>query len=126
MTKKIINLKNYLFTKITKNELIKQKRCIPWFEINGDLTLRLDYELNENSIIFDIGGYKGDFARDIFCKYSCFIYIFEPIKEYHDIIINKFKNNKKVKVYPFALGMNNTTLKLSQLMILLKNINSVK
>lgn len=116
MIKKIINFKKRLYSKIiyndskiTANELIQKKRCIPWFEINGDQTLRLNYDLDESSIVFDIGGYKGEFASDIFCKYSCFIFIFEPIKEYYDLILHKFKNNNKVKVFPFALGKSNST-----------------
>ena len=37
-----------------------------WFSDKGDETLRLDYpKLNEESIVFDLGGFKGDFAQAI-------------------------------------------------------------
>ena len=37
-----------------------------WYTDRGDETLRLDYpSLNKDSIVFDIGGYVGDFAYDI-------------------------------------------------------------
>lgn len=36
----------------------KKKRVVPWFKIKGDENLRLDYNPNENSIVFDIGGYR--------------------------------------------------------------------
>jgi FkbM family methyltransferase len=102
-------IKNRFFLKENKNDVIQSKRCDPWFKINGDKTLRLNYDLNENSIVFDIGGYKGEFAGDIFCKYGCHIYIFEPIMEYYTEIKNKFINNSKIKVFPFGLGMKDSS-----------------
>ena len=30
-----------------------------WFADRGDQTLRLDYDLNENSVVLDLGGYHG-------------------------------------------------------------------
>lgn len=34
-----------------------------WFQDNGGESLMLDYPLTNNSIVFDLGGYKGDFAN---------------------------------------------------------------
>jgi len=47
---------------LKENELneIQRKRVIPWFAVNGDQTLRLNYDLDANSLVFDLGGYKGD------------------------------------------------------------------
>ena len=50
-----------------------------WVRDNGDHTLRLDYDLNEDSIVFDVGGYRGDFTSAIFNKYNCNVYVFEPV-----------------------------------------------
>jgi FkbM family methyltransferase len=75
-----------------------------WRLFDGDNSLRIDYNLNTNSIVFDVGGYKGEWSEKLIPKYNCFIFIFEPVKEYYDIIINKFRNNKKIKVYNFGLS----------------------
>lgn len=96
--------KNEIKIKQEKFEKIQATRCKKWFEIKGDETLRLNYSLNENSIIFDIGGYKGEFARDIYCKYNSTIYVFEPIPEFYKIIKERFINNSKIKVFNFGLG----------------------
>jgi len=80
---------------ISENDKIQAQRVISWFADKGDETLRLDYDLDENSTVFDIGGYKGEFARDIFCKYNCNIYIFEPLKDFFEISKKRFINNKK-------------------------------
>jgi FkbM family methyltransferase len=75
-----------------------------WFKDNGDKTHRINYDLNENSIVFDIGGYEGGWSSDILEKYNCIIYIFEPIKEYYDIIVERFYGNNKVRVFNFGLS----------------------
>ena len=90
-----------------KSSSIQSLRCVKWFEDKGDETLRLNYPLNENSIVFDIGGFKGEFARDIYCKYNSAIYVFEPVPEFYGWIVEKFVNNSKVKVFNFGLGSRN-------------------
>jgi len=91
----------------------REKRAIPWFEIQGDKTLRLDYELDEKSLVFDLGGYEGQWASDIFSKYSCFIYIFEPVEEFFEKIRQRFSKNKKISVYKFGLGKQNQNAEIS-------------
>ena len=53
-----------------KQRKIQKERCKPWFAVNGDETLRLDYNLTETSVVLDLGGFKGNFAESIFNKYS--------------------------------------------------------
>jgi len=78
-----------------------------WNSINGERTLRITYELNKKSIVFDIGGYEGQWASDIFSKYQSEICVFEPIKEFYENISERFSKNKKIRVFPFGLGSNN-------------------
>lgn len=75
-----------------------------WFKNNGDNTLRLDYDLNENSIVFDLGGYKGWFSEQINNKYKSTIFCFEPIYSYASMIEDKFKNFSNIKVFPLAIS----------------------
>ena len=75
-----------------------------WFKDNGDNTLRLDYSLNEQSIVFDIGGFEGNFTNDIYQKYGSSIYIFEPVSNFYNIINKRFNNNNAIKKYNFGLS----------------------
>jgi len=60
-----------------------------WFKNRGDETLRLDYpELNENSVVFDLGGYKGDFAQAINEKYGCTVYLLNHILISTSLVLN--------------------------------------
>lgn len=98
---------------VNPNDLIQRERVLPWFAVKGDETLRLDYDLNEKSVVFDVGGYKGEFASDIFCKYNAVIYVFEPIKSFFQIIQNKFVKNSKVKIYNFGLAAKDEQMQIS-------------
>jgi FkbM family methyltransferase len=95
------------------NPSIQSIRVIPWFNDNGDKTHRLNYELNEGSVVFDLGGYEGQWAADIFCKYGCTIHIFEPFKEFANNIEVRFKRNSKVTIYNYGLTRANTKEKLT-------------
>lgn len=75
-----------------------------WYRDNGDATLRLDYDLGEDSVVFDLGGYHGNWARDIFCMYGCRIHVFEPVDEFVRVIKRVFKNNGRVTVHGFGLA----------------------
>lgn len=66
--------------------------------------LREVYDLNQHSIVVDVGGYKGDWASDIYSRYRCAVHIFEPIQKYVEILTERFKNNPDIIIYPFGLS----------------------
>jgi FkbM family methyltransferase len=102
--RRLLNKKsNHIKTK-SENDSIQYLRVKSWFKVNGDETLRLDYDLNESSVVFDVGGYKGEFARDIFCKYQPFIFLFEPLIEFYEIAEKRFCKNTKISTYNFGLS----------------------
>ncbi|HKN46969.1 MAG TPA: FkbM family methyltransferase [Candidatus Polarisedimenticolia bacterium] len=81
-----------------------ERRVEPWIRDRGDRTLRLDYDLDESSLVFDLGGYEGQWASDIFGRYACAIRIFEPVPEFADRIAERFRKNRKITVHRFGLG----------------------
>ncbi len=93
-------------------EDIQAIRCKPWFRDKGDQTLRLDYQLDSNSVVVDLGGYEGQWAADIFCKYGSTVWIFEPYQLYFENIVKKFSHNPKVKVFNYGLSKSNEELTL--------------
>ena len=100
----LIRIANFIYTPPPTTIVNKQKERIkPWFAANGDKTLRLNYELNENSIVIDLGGYQGQWASDIYSMYSCRISVFEPYPDYYKIIKQRFSKNNKIDVYNFGL-----------------------
>ena len=85
---------------ILKDE--KQYNIRKWYRKRGDEVLRIEYNLNSESVVFDLGGYIGDFTEQMFKKYSCSIYLFEPVKELYDICASRFAGNDKIKCYNFG------------------------
>jgi FkbM family methyltransferase len=86
-----------------------------WFRIRGDDTLRIDYPLNENSIVFDLGGYHGKWAEKIYEKYQCQIYIFEPIPKLCYDLIKKFQGEKKIKIFNFGVSDSDKFIEIALL-----------
>ena len=104
--------------KFYKLRILKEPFAIAisqWIKDDGDSTLRVDYPLTENSVILDIGGYMGEWAAKIISLYNPYVYIFEPVTEYYNQIVERFCSNGKVSVYNFGLSDKNTTEKLALL-----------
>ena len=64
----------------------------------------MNYDLNENSVVLDLGGFHGEWANKIWHKYNCFIYVFEPIPNLYEYINERFKDNEKIKVFNFGIS----------------------
>ena len=41
-----------------------------WHRSNGNSTLRMQYKLNEDSVVFDIGGYEGWYSEQLYNKFN--------------------------------------------------------
>ncbi len=83
-----------------------------WFKDKGDETLRLDYPLTQESIVFDVGGYNGDFAAELSNRFDCKIYIFEPVTEFYQRCVTRFQNNTKITCFNFGLSSTNGWLNI--------------
>ena len=83
-----------------------------WFTDRGDYTHNITYDLNENSIVMDLGGYTGVWANQIIEKYNPNIYILEPIPEFYNGMVERFKDNNKVHLLNVGVSTKNKTDKL--------------
>lgn len=89
------------------NLILNANEVARWFNDNGDYTHNINYDLNENSIVMDLGGYTGVWAQQMIDKYNPNMYILEPITEFHDIMVDKFKSNDKVRLMNSGVGTEN-------------------
>lgn len=81
-----------------------------WFKDKGDETLRLNYPLTQQSIVFDLGGYQGDFAAEVHERYGCKVYIFEPVLEFYQNCVERFQGNDKIICLNYGLSSSNSWL----------------
>lgn len=84
-----------------------------WFSDNGDNTLRLDYELSKDCIVFDVGGYEGAWAEEISARFCCKIFVFEPVPEFAAAIQARFADNPRINVCPYGLSNKSGELTIS-------------
>jgi FkbM family methyltransferase len=75
-----------------------------WYADQGDFDLRQTYDLTESSIVLDLGGYRGQWASDIFARYQCNIVVFEPVAEFAAGIANRFRHNSRIVIHQVGLG----------------------
>jgi FkbM family methyltransferase len=103
-----IRVKNYLSKlRVVFFPTIREKEVKRYFTDGGDERFRYDFDLNSESIVFDLGGYKGQWASDIYSRYNCYISVFEPVKGFCEKITDRFKFNNKIKTYALALSKEN-------------------
>lgn len=68
----------------------------------------MKFDVPENAVIFDIGGYKGDWVQIALDNYkNPTIYVFEPVKKFFNEIVERWKSNPNVKVFNFGLSSEN-------------------
>lgn len=104
---------NYLYNKLFTKNLFKTQ-VNKWFLLNGDNKYLINHNLNKDSIVFEVWWYTWVFTDKIIEKYNCNIYVFEPIKEFYHILVNKYKNNKKIKVFNIWLSNKNEKIIVSK------------
>lgn len=92
------------------NHRLEVKR---WYKDGGDEEFRYKYNLSSSSIVFDAGGYEGEWSKKIYEKYHCNILVFEPVKKYAQDIKRKFSKNHKVTVLNSGLGGRKRKEKIS-------------
>ena len=93
----------------------KRRSRFLWNLRNGDEKLSLDYDFTNKSIVFDVGTYTGSFTEKIVNRFDCIVYAFEPKNEYFNYLMNKFKKNKNVRIFNFALSNFTGTAQISDI-----------
>jgi FkbM family methyltransferase len=78
-----------------------------WFSIDGHSTVALDYPLTTDSVVYEIGGYIGEWASAIISKYNPYMYVFEPVPQFYRELESRFKGNPKVKVFNYGISCKN-------------------
>lgn len=88
-------------------EKIRDQAVLHWVADKGDATLSVIHDgLDQNSLVVDLGGYKGEWAQKIFDQYGCSIEIYEPAPEFAQEARKRFEKhlNSKITVVECAIG----------------------
>ena len=83
-----------------------------WISEGNDHTLLMNHNLNEDSVVFELGGYRGNWCRTISEKYNCNIFVYEPTKRNYEILESVFSHTDKVKIFEYGLSNRNEQCKI--------------
>ncbi len=82
-----------------------------WNEAEHRFDIKYKFPLHRNSIVFDVGAYVGDWSFEIFRRYKCNIFAFEPVFTFYHQAHHKLNNeevydasNVRIKVLNYGLG----------------------
>lgn len=84
-----------------------------WCRDCGDKKLRYSYPLDADSLVFDLGGYQGEWAAGIHQRYGAKVEIFEPVESFAGSIRERFANNAAIRVHACGLGGTTRTEQLA-------------
>ncbi len=107
---------------LTKIQRRIQKKFFPtewdkvirrWKSDKGDQTLRLNYDLSPDSVVLDLGGYRGEWADNIHSRYGCQVHVFEPVQSFAEGIRARFQGNNSIHVHQFGLGSHTRSESIS-------------
>jgi FkbM family methyltransferase len=87
-------------------------RVAVWNRAGGNEQLYSGHDLNENSLVVDVGGFRGDWSAEISARYAPHIHILEPVPEFVQRLRDRFAGNPKIKIHPFGLGAVNESVSL--------------
>lgn len=80
---------------------------------HGKVTPAKFENIKASSIVFDLGGYEGQWAADMRARYDCTVHIFEPHPKFSAKLAERFSSDPKVHCHSFAIGGVDGTLQLS-------------
>jgi len=84
-----------------------------WLQCSGDHTLRLDYPLEPDSVVVDVGGYVGQWAYDINNRYNSIVFVLEPLPNLYMEIDSRFAQNPKVIPLNYAIAKETGEVQMS-------------
>ncbi len=90
-----------------------RKRVRTYFRERGQGTPNTYSGLGPGSVVFDLGGYKGEWADAMRRLYDCHVHVFEPHPTFAAILQQRFAEDAKVTCHDFALGRADGSLSLS-------------
>jgi FkbM family methyltransferase len=76
-----------------------------WRDHRGDNTHILNHNLNSDSIVLEIGGFTGVWSTQVYNKFKCNVYVIEPIKEFYNQMVDKFKEQSNIHLLNVGVGV---------------------
>jgi hypothetical protein len=84
-----------------------ERRAMAWNASGFIETSGIDYDLNQASVVLDVGDHEAQRASDLYGRYCRRIEIFEPVDELADNIERRLARNPNVRIHHLWLAFHN-------------------
>ena len=109
------NLLSYFFFILFWKSNKRKRDLIRWRASRGDEFLRYAYPLSNDSIVFDVGGFKGDFTYKILQHFGSVVHYFEPLEKYYSFASRRFSGINNVYLNNYGLSASSRQAKFVDL-----------
>ncbi len=70
------------------------------------------HDLKTGAVVFDVGGYKGDWAANLLARHQVTLHIFEPVPAFAAHLSTRFGEISNVHVHTFGLSDTDTAIEI--------------
>jgi len=97
---------------------MEEQQIKSWFALDGDNTLNLSHNLNEDSVVMDLGAYRGKWLYDLLKRNPALakgkVYAIEPVPAFFDTLPKNLIEYPNVQSRMVGVGLENKTLGIQQ------------
>ncbi|HEX2241275.1 MAG TPA: FkbM family methyltransferase [Actinomycetota bacterium] len=79
-------------------------RVEAWYADPRVHVLRTDFMVGREEVVFDVGGYEGEWLTEMYSRQPCRIEVFEPVKEFATSLAERFQPNDDIRVHGYGLA----------------------
>jgi hypothetical protein len=82
------------------------------FVLAGGEAKRYAFSLDRQSLLMDLGGYKGHFVLEVLKQHECRLWVFEAMPEYSARLARRLGRFPGVRIFPYGLAGTDQTAHL--------------
>jgi len=76
-----------------------------WKAAGGHYGTRFDFDVDEDDVILDVGGFDGNYTADFLDRHDPGrIHVFEPVSRFQEQIADRFADDDRVLLHEYGLG----------------------
>lgn len=94
-------------------DAVAERRVAAWYADPRHVTLQYDFALGDDPVVFDVGGYEGDWAAEMLCRFGARVEVFEPVPKFIGHLRRRFEFTDRVAIHAFGLGGRNARLPIA-------------